>query len=49
MRRSLIKQPPLSWVYVATILILVLVLDLAPYLEELVRGVRARRAAQSSG
>jgi hypothetical protein len=38
-----LKQPPLPFTYIVTILFLVLVLDLLPYLEELARGLRARR------
>jgi hypothetical protein len=38
-----VKQPPLPWGYVATMLALVLGFELLPYLEELVRGLRARR------
>jgi hypothetical protein len=43
-----LKQPPLPWTYVVTILFLVLILDLLPYLEELVRGLRARRTGSVS-
>jgi hypothetical protein len=38
-----LKQPPLSLGYVATMLVLVLLFELLPYLEELVRGLRAKR------
>jgi hypothetical protein len=38
-----LKQPPLPWTYIAVVLLLVLVLDLLPYLEELLRGLRKRR------
>ena len=37
------KQPPLPTSYVSTVLIAVVVFQLIPYLEELWRGVRARR------
>jgi hypothetical protein len=35
-----LKQPPLPWLYVTVILLLVLLFDVLPYLEELVRGMR---------
>ena len=38
-----LKQPPLPWIYVTAVLALVLLFDLLPYLEELARGLRARR------
>jgi hypothetical protein len=38
-----LKQPPLSWVYVSTILLLVLLFEVLPYLEELIRSLRYRR------
>jgi hypothetical protein len=38
-----LKQPPLPWLYTAAVLALVLLFDLLPYLEELARGLRARR------
>jgi ABC-type microcin C transport system permease subunit YejE len=37
-----LKQPPLPWVYVSVILFLVLLLEVLPYLEELVRGIKHR-------
>jgi hypothetical protein len=37
-----LKRPPLPIAYVATVLMLVLLLDLLPYLEELYRGLRAK-------
>jgi hypothetical protein len=37
-----LKQPPLRLGYVVTILILVLLFEILPYLEELARGLRAR-------
>lgn len=38
-----LKQPPLSIGYVATILLVVLLFEVLPYLEELLRGLRAKR------
>ena len=38
-----LKQPPLPWAYIAAMLALVLLFDVLPYVEELVRGLRARR------
>src|SRR3954465_12513553 len=35
-----LKQPPLPWLYVTVMLLLVLLFDVLPYLEELVRGMR---------
>lgn len=35
-----LKQPPLPWSYVVTMLTLVLLFDVLPYLEELLRGLR---------
>jgi hypothetical protein len=37
------KQPPLPWLYVGVILSLVVLLEVLPYLEELVRGLRRRK------
>jgi hypothetical protein len=37
------RHAPPSWMYVATILTLVLLFEVLPYLEELVRGLRAGR------
>lgn len=37
-----LKQPPLPWLYVTVMLSLVLLFDVLPYLEELVRGMRHR-------
>jgi hypothetical protein len=37
-----LKQPPLPWLYVTVILSLVLLFEILPYLEELVRGLRHR-------
>jgi hypothetical protein len=38
-----IRQGPPSWTYVAIVLTLVLLFEVLPYLEELVRGLRANR------
>jgi hypothetical protein len=38
------KEPPLSWTYVAAILSLVLLFEVLPYFEELLRGLRRRTA-----
>jgi hypothetical protein len=35
-----LKQPPLPWLYVTMMLSLVLLFDVLPYIEELVRGMR---------
>ena len=40
-----IRFGPPSWIYVGVILILVLLFEVLPYLEELVRGLRANRGA----
>jgi hypothetical protein len=37
------KQPPLPWTYIATMLTLVLIFEVLPYLEELIRTLRERR------
>jgi hypothetical protein len=42
-----LKDPPLPWLYVTAILTLVLLFEVLPYLEELVRTLRARRDAPS--
>jgi hypothetical protein len=39
------RHAPPSWTYVATILALVLLFEVLPYLEELARGLRANRGA----
>ena len=39
-----LKQPPLPWVYVTFILCAVVLFDVLPFLEELVRGIRSRNA-----
>lgn len=41
--RIALKPDPLPWTYVATFLAAVLVFELLPYLEELVRGWRSRK------
>lgn len=38
-----LKDPPLDFGYVATILILVVLFELLPYVEELIRGFRTKR------
>ena len=38
------KHPPLPWLYVTTILSLILLFEVLPYLEELARGLRHRRS-----
>jgi ABC-type spermidine/putrescine transport system permease subunit I len=38
-----LKQPPLPWLYVSVILSLVLLFEVLPYLEELVRGLSHRK------
>jgi ABC-type spermidine/putrescine transport system permease subunit I len=38
-----LKEPPLPWLYVTVILSIVLLFEVLPYLEELVRGLRAKR------
>jgi hypothetical protein len=39
-----LKDPPLPWLYVGVILSIVLLFEVLPYLEELVRGLRHRKA-----
>lgn len=41
--RIVMKPHPLPWAYVAAFLAAVIVFELLPYLEELVRGLRSRR------
>jgi hypothetical protein len=43
-----LKKPPLPWLYVTVILLLVLMFEVLPYLEELVRCLRERRPRPSS-
>jgi hypothetical protein len=38
-----LRQPPLPWLYVSTILSLVVLFEVLPYLEELTRGIRRRK------
>jgi len=38
-----LKQPPLPWLYVITVLMLVLLFEVLPYTEELLRTLRYRR------
>jgi hypothetical protein len=38
-----LKEPPLPWLYVTVILSIVLLFEVLPYLEELVRTLRAKR------
>jgi hypothetical protein len=42
-----LKQPPLPWLYVTVMLALVLLFEVLPYGEELIRTLRARRGAAS--
>jgi ABC-type spermidine/putrescine transport system permease subunit I len=44
-----LKQPPLPWLYVSTILLLVLLFEVLPYMEELLRGIRCRKAQRPRG
>jgi hypothetical protein len=39
-----LKEPPLPWLYVTVILLVVLLFEVLPYLEELLRTLRMRRA-----
>jgi len=43
-----LKQPPLPWIYVSSILSLVMLFEVLPYLEEFIRGIRGRKARLSS-
>jgi hypothetical protein len=38
-----LKDPPLPWLYVSIMLTLVFLFEVLPYIEELVRGLRARK------
>jgi hypothetical protein len=38
-----LKDPPLPWLYVSTMLTLVFLFEVLPYVEELVRGLRVKR------
>jgi ABC-type spermidine/putrescine transport system permease subunit I len=44
-----LRQPPLPWFYVSTILSLVVLFEILPYLEELVRGIRHRKTKPPQG
>src|SRR6266516_4632515 len=44
-----LKQPPLPWLYASTILLLVLLFEVLPYMEELLRGIRCRKAQPPPG
>jgi hypothetical protein len=46
--RIALKPDPLPWTYVAAFLSAVLVFELFPYLEELVRGLRSRKRAKTA-
>jgi hypothetical protein len=37
------KPEPLPWLYTASVLTAVLIFEVLPYLEELLRGLRGRR------
>ena len=39
-----LKRDPLPWPYIAAVLIAVLLFELLPFVEELIRGLRAKRA-----
>ena len=39
-----LKEPPLPWLYVTAVLTLVVLFEVLPYVEELVRTLRARRS-----
>ena len=41
-----LKAGPLPWFYVGVVLMLVVLFEVLPYLEELVRSLRGRRAAR---
>ena len=41
-----LKQPPLPWLYVTVVLLLVLLFEILPYLEELWRGIRLRKRSK---
>jgi hypothetical protein len=42
-----LKEPPLPWLYVTVMLTLVLLFEVLPYVEELVRTLRARHSVTS--
>jgi ABC-type spermidine/putrescine transport system permease subunit I len=39
-----LRQPPLPWMYVSIVLCLVVLFEVLPYMEELVRSIRAQRS-----
>jgi ABC-type spermidine/putrescine transport system permease subunit I len=39
-----LRQPPLPWMYVSVVLSLVVLFEVLPYMEELVRAIRAERS-----
>jgi hypothetical protein len=41
-----LKQPPLPWIYVSVILVLVILLQILPYGEELARSIRHRNQSR---
>jgi hypothetical protein len=43
------KQPPLPWLYIASVLSCVLLFEVLPYGEELLRGARAKRRRGKEG
>jgi hypothetical protein len=44
-----LRQPPLPWMYVSVVLSLVVLFEVLPYLEELVRGIRAEGSRPNRG
>ena len=44
-----LRQPPLPWLYVSTIFSLVVLFEILPYLEELLRGIRPRKTKPPQG
>ena len=46
--RIVMKPDPLPWAYVTALLAAVLLFELLPYLEELVRGLRSRKRRRIS-
>jgi ABC-type spermidine/putrescine transport system permease subunit I len=44
-----LRQPPLPWLYVSVVLSLVVLFEVLPYLEELVRGIRAEGSRPNRG
>jgi len=39
-----LRQPPLPWMYVSVVLSMVVLFEVLPYMEELVRSIRAQRS-----